>query len=182
MVANHGSLRKKVVCFNDIASFGLTTNPPKEAKGMTCDVFFATDYHGYSRCVRAVQCHSVAIIFWLWFFTSEFHGCHSVLVRAVPLPWSFVYGFLHRSFTDIHGCFPFHSVAGTIAFDIGRNRIYTAHPCDSVKFRCYKIKGPWTWMKWEIWGTLCMNFLDNKVRHIWLIHQQREQSSQIRPK
>ena len=63
MVANHGSLRKKVVCFNDIASFGLTTNPPKEAKGMTCDVFFATDYHGYSRCVRAVQCHSVAIIF-----------------------------------------------------------------------------------------------------------------------
>lgn len=54
MVANHGSLRKKVVCFNDIVSFGLTTNSPKEARGMACDDIFATDYHGLSRYVRAV--------------------------------------------------------------------------------------------------------------------------------
>lgn len=75
MVANHGSLRKKVVCFNDIVSFGLTTNSPKEARGMACDVFFATDYRELSRCVRAVPCHSVAIIFCLWFFASELNGC-----------------------------------------------------------------------------------------------------------
>lgn len=74
MAANHGSLRKKVVCFNDIVSFSLTTNSPKEAKGMACDDIFATDYHGLSRYVRAVPCHSVAIIFCLWFFASEFHG------------------------------------------------------------------------------------------------------------
>ena len=41
---------------------------------------------------------------------------------------------------------------------------------------------PWTWMKWETWGTLYVNFLDNTVRHIWLIRQQRDQSLQIRPK
>lgn len=57
MVANHGSLRKKVVCFNDIVSYGLTTNRPKEARGMTCDVFLQrtiTDSHGASVLFRAI--------------------------------------------------------------------------------------------------------------------------------
>ena len=110
MVVNHGSLRKKVVCFNNIVSFGLTTNRPKEPRGMACDDIFATDYHGLSRYVRAVPCHSVPLRCY-----HNFVGC-----------------FLHRSFTDINGCFPCQSVAGTIAFDVGHNEIYTEHPCASV--------------------------------------------------
>lgn len=78
MVANHGSLRKKVVCFNNIVSFGFTTNPPKESKGMACDVFLQrifTDSHGAS-----------------------------VSLRAIALLLYFDYGFLHRSFTDVIPC------------------------------------------------------------------------------
>lgn len=57
MFVNHGLLRKKVVCFNNIVSFGLTTNPPKESKGMACDVFLQriiTDIHGASVSLRAI--------------------------------------------------------------------------------------------------------------------------------
>lgn len=77
-------VEKKGCCFNNIVSFGLTTNPPKESKGMACDVFLQriiTDSHGAS-----------------------------VSLRAIPLLLYFVYGFLHRSFTDIHGYCPCRSV------------------------------------------------------------------------
>lgn len=121
MAANHGSLRKKVVCFNDIVSYGLTTNSPKEAKGMTCDVLLQR-------------------------IIADSHGA-SVPFRAIPLLSYFVGCILHRNFTDIHGCFPCDSVAQTIAFDVGRNRIYTEYPCASVQIRCYEIKGAWTWTK-----------------------------------
>ena len=60
MAANHDSLRKKVVCFNDIVSFGLTTNSPKEAKGMACDVLLQriiADSHGASVSFRAIPLH-----------------------------------------------------------------------------------------------------------------------------
>ena len=52
--------KKKVVCFNNIVSFGLTTNPPKESKGMACDVFLQriiTDSHGASVPFRAIPLH-----------------------------------------------------------------------------------------------------------------------------
>ena len=144
-------MRKKVVCFNNIVSFGLTTNRPKEAKGMACDVFFATDYHGLSRCVRAVPCHCVAIIILLVVFCIGVSRIFTDVVSVVPCHsvamTLFVCCFLHRSFTDIHGCFPCDSVSQAIALDVGCNRIYTAHPCASVKFRCYEIKGAWTWTK-----------------------------------
>ena len=85
MAANHGSLRKKVVCFNNIVSFGLTTNSPKESKGMACYVFFATDYRGLSRCVRAVPCHSVAIIILLAVFCIGVSRIFTDVFRAIPL-------------------------------------------------------------------------------------------------
>lgn len=80
MFANNGSLRKKVVCFNDIVSYGLTTNPPKESKGMACDVIFATDYHGLSRCVRVAPCDSVAQTIALMLVATGF----TRLIRVTP--------------------------------------------------------------------------------------------------
>lgn len=102
MAANHGSLRKKVVCFNNIVSFSLTTNPPKEARGMACDVF-----------LQRIIANS--------------HGV-SVPFRAIPLLSYFVYGFLHRSLTDVFCVSPCHSVAMIFClcfFCIGVSRIFT---------------------------------------------------------
>lgn len=140
MAANHGSFRKKVACFKDIVSFGLTTNSPKEAKGMACDILLQriiADSHGASVPFRAIPLLSYFVYGFLHRSLTDVFcvsPCHSVAMI-------FCLCFLHRSFTDIHGCFPCDSVAQTIAFDVGCNRIYTEHPCDSVKIRCYEIKG-----------------------------------------
>ena len=109
MVANHGSLRKKVVCFNNIVSFGLTTNPPKESKGMACDIFLQriiTDSHGASVSFR----------------------CHDILFMVFCIGVS-------RIFTDVFRAIPLLGQLRLMLVATGFTRNIRVPPCKSVAMK-----------------------------------------------
>lgn len=109
MVVNHGSLRKKVVCFNDIVSFRLATNPPKEARGMTCDVLLQriiADSHGASVPFR----------------------CYHILLVVFCIGIS-------RIFTDVFRAIPLHRQLRLMLVATGFTRNIRVPPCKSVAMK-----------------------------------------------
>ena len=142
-----------------------------------CLLFFASEYHGYSRTlsvllraipllsyfvccflcigvsriytdvVRVIPCHSVAIIFCLLFFASEYHGITrtlSVLFRAIPLLSYFVCCFFasefhgySRTLSVLFRAIPLLSYFVCCFLHRSITDIHGRCPCYSVPFRCY---------------------------------------------